>query len=150
MKIELILKKKGSDIYSISEDATLKDMAKNMLGKSIGSLLILHDDGSIHGIITERDFLHNVAKYHDTWEAVRIGDVMIKKVLTATPEETLDEVMSRMTNNRIRHMPIVESGKAVGMLSIGDIIYASLDESTFQNELMKRYINDWPEGEKPE
>lgn len=147
MKIELILNKKGSGIYSISADATLKDMAKEMLGKSIGSLLILKDDGSIDGIITERDFLHNVAKYHDTWESVLVGDVMTKKVLTATPDETLDEVMARMTQNRVRHMPIVEDNKAVGMLSIGDIIYASLDETIFQNELMKRYIHDWPEGE---
>jgi CBS domain-containing protein len=153
MKIELILKKKGNDTYSISADATLKEMAKNMLGQSIGSLLVLKEDGSIDGIITERDFLHNVAKYHETWESVLVGDVMTRKVLTATPDETLDEVMARMTSNRVRHMPIVESDKsdkAVGMLSIGDIIYASLDETTFQNELMKRYIHDWPEGEKPE
>ncbi len=80
-----------------------------MLARSIGSLLVLHDDGSLAGIITERDFLYNVAKNADTWETVRIGDVMIKNVLTA-----------------------------------------SADETTFQNELMKRYIKDWPEEDKPE
>lgn len=147
MKIKSILEKKGNDVYSISADGTLKDMVKEMLARSIGSLLVLHDDGSIAGIITERDFLHNVAKHHDTWESVRIGDVMIKKVLSATTEETLDEVMARMTKNRVRHMPVVESKKVVGVLSIGDIIYASLDETSFQNELMKRYIKDWPEDE---
>jgi CBS domain-containing protein len=147
MKIKSILEKKGNDVYSISADGTLKDMVKEMLGRSIGSLLVLNDDGSIAGIITERDFLHNVAKNADSWESVRIGDVMIKNVLSATPDETLDEVMSRMTKNRVRHMPVVESEKVVGVLSIGDIIFASLDETTFQNELMKRYIQDWPEEE---
>lgn len=150
MKIKSILEKKGNDVYSISEDGTLKDMVKDMLARSIGSLLVLNDDGSIAGIITERDFLHNVAKNADSWETVRIGDVMIKKVLTATTEETLDEVMSRMTKHRVRHMPVVESDKVVGVLSIGDIIFASLDETTFQNELMKRYIKDWPEEEDKE
>ena len=150
MKIKAILEKKGSDVYNISADGTLKDMVKEMLGRSIGSLLVLHDDGSLAGIITERDFLHNVAKNADSWETVRIGDVMIKKVLTATADETLDAVMSRMTKHRVRHMPVVDADKVVGVLSIGDIIFASLDESTFQNELMKRYIKDWPEDGKPE
>lgn len=147
MKIKSILEKKGNDVYSISANDTLKDMVKEMLGRSIGSLLVLNDDGSLAGIITERDFLHNVSRNADSWESVRIGDVMIKKVLTATPDETLDEVMSRMTKNRVRHMPVIESDKVVGVLSIGDIIFASLDETTFQNELMKRYIKDWPEEE---
>jgi CBS domain-containing protein len=150
MKIKLILENKGNDVYSISADETLKDMVKEMLERSIGSLLVLNDDGSIAGIITERDFLHNVAKNPDSWETVRVGDVMIKKVLTATTDETLDEVMSRMTKHRVRHMPVVESDKVCGVLSIGDIIYASLDETNFQNELMKRYIKNWPEKEEPE
>lgn len=150
MKIKLILEKKGNDVYSISMDGTLKDMVKEMLARSIGSLLVLNDDGSIAGIITERDFLHNVARNADSWETVRIGDVMITKVLTATVDETLDEVMSRMTKHRVRHMPVVDANKVVGVLSIGDIIYASLDETTFQNELMKRYIKDWPKEEDKE
>ncbi|MBL1142043.1 MAG: CBS domain-containing protein [Proteobacteria bacterium] len=149
MKIKSILEKKGSDVYSIPADGTLKDMVKEMLGRSIGSLLVLHDDGSLAGIITERDFLHNVSLNADSWQSICIGDVMIKKVLTATPDETIDEVMSRMTRNRIRHMPVVDSNKVVGVLSIGDIIFASLDETTFQNEIMKRYIKDWP-GEEAE
>lgn len=150
MKIQTILDKKGNDVFSISADKTLKDMVSEMLSRSIGCLLVLNDDGSIAGIITERDFLHNVNKNPDTWESVIIGDVMIKKVWTAKPEETLDEVMSHMTKQRVRHMPVVESDKVVGILSIGDIIFASLDESNFQNELMKRYIKDWPEEEDKE
>ena len=147
MKIRTILDKKGNDVFSITADGTLKDMVKEMLGRSIGSLLVLNDDGSIAGIITERDFLHNVAKYADSWESIRVGDVMIKKVICAEVDETVDVVMARMTKKRVRHMPVLESDKVVGVLSIGDIIFASLDETSFQNELMKRYIKDWPEEE---
>lgn len=148
MKISTILSKKGNDVHSISPDGTLKDMVKDMLALSIGSLLVFKEDGSIAGIITERDFLHNVAKYPDTWESVRIGDVMITDVFTTPIDETLDQVMSNMTEHRVRHMPIVDSGKVVGLLSIGDIIHASLDESAFQNKLLKRYIKEWPEEEE--
>ena len=76
MKISTILDKKGHDIYSISPDGTLKDVVKDMLSLSIGSLLVLKGDGAIAGIITERDFLHNVNKHPDTWENVRVGDVV--------------------------------------------------------------------------
>ena len=150
MKISIILDKKGRDIYSISPDGTLKDMVRDMLSLSIGSLLVLKDDGALAGIITERDFLHNVNKHPDTWESVRIGDVMITDVVTASLEDTLEQAMSIMTKHRVRHMPVLDSGKVVGMLSIGDIINASLDETTFQNELLKRYIRNWPEDEEHE
>ena len=148
MKVSTILDKKGNDIYSISPEGTLKDMVKDMLALSIGSLLVLNEEGSIAGIITERDFLHNVNKHPDTWETVRVGDVMITKVVTASIDDTLEEVMSVMTRHRVRHIPVVDGGNVVGMLSIGDIINASLDETHFQNELLKRYIKSWPEEEE--
>lgn len=150
MKITTILNKKGNNVYNISPDSTLKDVVKEMLALSIGSLLIINESGSVDGIITERDFLHNVAKYPDTWEGVRVGDVMIKDVVVCSIDKTLEEVMAKMTKNRIRHLPIVDGGKIAGMLSIGDIINASLDETTFQNKLLKRYIQNWPEEEEKE
>lgn len=148
MKISSILNEKGNDVYSISPDATLKDVVKEMLALSIGSLLVLSENGSVEGIITERDFLHNVAKYPDKWESVRVGDVMIKEVIVCSIDKTLEQVMAKMTKNRIRHIPIADAGKVVGVLSIGDIINASLDETTFQNKLLKRYIKNWPEEEE--
>lgn len=148
MKIRTILSKKGSDVYSISPDGTLKDMVRDMLALTIGSLLVFNEDGSIAGIITERDFLRNVAKHPGNWETVRIGDVMNTDVFTASINETLEEVMANMTEHRIRHIPILEAGKVAGMLSIGDIINASLDEKDFQNKLLKRYIKSWPEEEE--
>ena len=148
MKISTILDKKGYDIYSISADGTLKDMVKEMLALTIGSLLVFNEDGSIAGIITERDLLRNLAKHSGNWETIRIGDVMNTDVFTASINATLEDVMANMTEHRIRHMPIVDAGKVVGMLSLGDIINAALDEKDFQNKLLKRYIKNWPEDEE--
>jgi CBS domain-containing protein len=152
MKIRTILDKKGYDIYSISADGTLKDMVKDMLSLTIGSLLVFNDDGSLAGIITERDFLRSLAKHPTDWESVRIGDVMNTDVFTASITDTLEDVMANMTEHRVRHMPIMDAGKVVGMLSLGDIINAALDEKDFQNKLLKRYIKSWPadeEGQHP-
>ena len=147
MKVSTILKQKGDKVYTISADGTLRDMVREMLALHIGSLLVLKEDGSIAGIVTERDLLRNLAKRGADWEETRIGDVMNTGVFTGSPEETIDEVMHKMTEHRIRHLPVVEHGKVVGVLSMGDIIKAALDETTFQNKLMKRYIKNWPEDE---
>ncbi|RME35971.1 MAG: CBS domain-containing protein [Gammaproteobacteria bacterium] len=147
MKVSTILKQKGDKVYTISPDATLRDMVREMLALHIGSLLVMDEEGDLAGIVTERDLLRNLAKLGADWEKKTIGEVMNTEVYTGTPEETIDEVMHRMTEHRIRHLPVVEHGKVVGMLSMGDIIKAALDETTFQNKLMKRYIKNWPEEE---
>ena len=148
MKIQMILDKKGTDIQTISEDAMLVDMVKKMISKHVGSLLVLNDNGSIHGIVTERDLLRTIARNPDGWNSVQIGEVMSTDVLTAEISETLEQVMVRMTNNRIRHIPILNKGKLAGVLSMGDIVNAALEQTSFQNELLKRYINNWPDEEE--
>lgn len=149
MKIKTILEKKGTVVHSISADATLADMVKEMLSRHIGSLMVLTEAGGIQGIVTERDFLRNIARHPEHWQRVRIGDVMSTDVFTGEIDETLEQVMTRMTNKRIRHMPILDGDKLAGMLSMGDIINAALERSSFQNELLKRYITNWPEEEEP-
>ncbi|MEQ8288432.1 MAG: CBS domain-containing protein [Gammaproteobacteria bacterium] len=150
MKIQLILDKKGTDVQTIALDASLVDMVKKMLSKHIGSLLVLNEDGSIHGIVTERDLLRTIARNPDGWNSLHIGDVMSTDVLTADIGDTLEQVMVRMTSNRIRHIPILNEGKLAGVLSMGDIVNAALEQTSFQNELLKRYISNWPDEEEAE
>lgn len=149
MKIKTILEKKGSVIYSITPDKTLADMADEMISRHIGSLLVLNEDGSMAGIITERDFLRSVSRHGDAWQSVKVGDVMTSKLITADFEEELNEVMAKLSENRIRHIPVVQDNNVAGLLSIVDIVRALHEETTFQNELMKRYIRDWPEDREP-
>ena len=147
VKISTILDGKGRDVYSISPESPLKKMADEMLTKKIGSLIVIAKDGSLVGIISERDFLNVVAKHTKDWEDISVSDVMTKEVITANPEDSLEQVMSVMTQHHIRHIPVMDNNKIVGLLALGDIINALLDKSLFQNELLKRYIKDWPKEE---
>jgi len=147
VKISAILDKKGNDVYSISPESSLKQMADEMLAKKIGSLVVTNKDDLLVGIISERDFLNIVGKHTKEWEDISVSDVMTKDVITANPEDTLEQVMSMMTQHHIRHIPVIDNNKIVGLLALGDIINALLDKSLFQNELLKRYIKDWPKEE---
>jgi CBS domain-containing protein len=119
-------------------------MADEMLAKKIGSLLVIDKEGALVGIISERDFLTIVGEHTKDWEDITVSDVMTKEVVTAAPEDTLEQVMSIMTEHHIRHIPVIGNDKIVGVLALGDIINALLDKSLFQNKLLKRYIKDWP------
>lgn len=144
VKISTILDNKGSVVYNISPENTLKQMADEMLAKKIGSLLVTNKEDTLVGIISERDFLTIVGEHTKDWEDITVSDVMTKEVITTTAEDTLEQVMSIMTEHHIRHIPVMGNDKIVGVLALGDIINALLDKSLFQNKLLKRYIKDWP------
>jgi CBS domain-containing protein len=144
VKISSILDKKGSVVHSISPENTLKQMADEMLTKKIGSLLVTDKGGALVGIISERDFLTIVGEHTKDWEDITVSDVMTKEVITATPEDTLEQVISVMSEHHIRHIPVMGNDKIAGVLALGDIINALFDKSLFQNTLLKRYIKDWP------
>ena len=144
VKISSILDKKGSVVHSISPENTLKQMADEMLTKKIGSLLVTDKGGVLVGIISERDFLTIVGEHTKDCEDITVSDVMTKEVITTTAEDTLEQVMSIMTEHHIRHIPVMGNDKIAGVLALGDIINALLDKSLFQNTLLKRYIKDWP------
>ena len=147
VKISTILDNKGDDVYSVSPESSLREMADEMLAKKIGSLVVTDKDGLLVGIISERDFLNIVGKHTKDWEDISVSDVMTKEVITANLEDTLEQVMSVMTQHHIRHIPVMDNNKIVGLLALGDIINALLDKSLFQNELLKRFIKDWPKEE---
>ena len=144
VKISSILDKKGSVVHSISPENTLKQMADEMLTKKIGSLLVTDKGGALVGIISERDFLTIVGEHTKDWEDITVSDVMTKEVITATPEDTLEQVMSVMSEHHIRHIPVMGNDKIAGVLALGDIINALFDKSLFQNTLLKRYIKVLP------
>ena len=136
VKISTILDNKGDDVYSVSPESSLKQMADEMLAKKIGSLVVTDKDGLLVGIISERDFLNIVGKHTKDWEDISVSDVMTKEVITANPEDNLEQVMSVMTQHHIRHIPVIDNNKILGLLALGDIIDALLDKSLFQNKLL--------------
>lgn len=146
MKISTILKTKGEQVYTISPESTMKDMVNEMLARRAGSLLVVDAEGATVGIVTERDLLRNLRKLGSQWEELSVEAIMSRDVVFGKIDDTIDEVMSVMTERRIRHLPVMDGERLAGVLSLGDIINAALNESTFQNKLLKTYIKNWPDA----
>jgi CBS domain-containing protein len=151
MQIKDILREKGSDVVTIDADSNIQDAVRMLNEHKIGSLIVTTRDGKIAGIITERDVLRKSGEHfagkkkpetqEDTLPDSLVRDVMSKELVVGVPDDDLDYVMGIMTKNRIRHLPIVDDGKLVGMISIGDVVNAHLKETEFENHLLKDYIH---------
>ena len=111
-----------------------------LVGHNIGALLVLDEDGKLEGIISERDILRESAERDKMLRTTKISQVMTKNVIIDLPEDDIDYTMGVMTKNRIRHMPIMESEKVVGIISLGDIVNAQLDEREYDNRYLKQYM----------
>jgi CBS domain-containing protein len=112
---------------------------------NIGSLVVLNTAGTMVGIITERDVLRATHKHACDLAKLKVSDLMTTKLIVAGPEDTVNYVRGIMTENRIRHLPIVDGDKMLGLITFHDVAKASYKEITFENELLKKYIKHWPE-----
>ncbi|GAB6164173.1 CBS domain-containing protein [Thermostilla marina] len=144
MTVKDILLAKGSHVYVIAPDATLQDAVGELVQHNIGSLLVVRrdpDEGEqILGIITERDILRTCATARRKLDEMRVEDKMTRVVVTAQPSDPVEKVMGLMTQNRIRHVPVMADGKLVGIVSIGDIVKVQHDRLAVENKFMKDYI----------
>ena len=139
MHVSTILKTKGSSVFTISPEATLADAAKTMVEDKCGSLVVLQD-GDVVGIITERDILRACANEPQHLSEISVADHMTRKVIVGAPSDELNEIMGLMTEERIRHLPILEDGKLAGIISIGDVVKAQFGQLSVENQYLKHYI----------
>ena len=128
-----ILDAKGTQVHTIGPDATLAEAVHHLVGYNVGSLVVCESDWKdanpiIMGIITERDILRTIEVDKVPLERLTVADVMSTELVTASPRDPVDRVMFLMTDNRVRHLPVVAEGQLHGMISIGDVIKAQLDE----------------------
>ena len=121
--VHLILKNKGSQIWSLAPDATVYEAISTMAEKNVGALLVV-SEGKLVGIISERDYARKVILKDKSSKKTLVRDIMTSPVITVTPGHTVDECMQIMTDNRIRHLPVIEGEKLVGTISIGDLVKA--------------------------
>jgi len=142
MTLEEILCSKGSEVYSITPDATLDDVVQALVARNCGSLVVCEDDGNrtMVGIITERDILRACAAHRGALDSVRVRQIMTGRLVTASQRDEVEMVMGVMTRERIRHLPVVEDGRLVGLVSIGDIVKAQHNRLTMENHYLKEYI----------
>ncbi len=150
MRISDILRQKGSDVVTIAMDKTVHDAICKLNEHGIGALIVTGEGGEISGIITERDImrecgercvrLEDPVQGHGACPAL-VKDVMTKDLVIGVPDDDLNYVMAVMTKNKIRHLPIMEEGKLAGIISIGDVVNAHVEESDYENRLLKDYIH---------
>ncbi len=135
-----LLQGKGQEILSIGPNATVHDAMKTMADRNIGALLVL-DQGKLSGIISERDFARRLFTQDKTPKEIKVYELMTKGVVYVPPEMTADQCMALMTDKRVRHLPVVDGEKVIGVLSIGDLVKDTISEQRFIIEQLEHYIH---------
>ena len=137
--VEQILRQKGGAFWSVAPDAMVIDALKLMAEKDVGALLVL-GAGRLAGIISERDYARKVILKGKSSLQTPVREIMTQGVVTVRPGNTVEECMGLMTEKRIRHLPVVVEGQVVGVISIGDVVKASLDAKDFVIQQLGNYI----------
>jgi len=138
--VKHLLDTKGSDIISIAEEASVLDAIRLMAEKGIGSLLVM-EGNELKGIVTERDYARKVIIKGRSSESTQVREIMTAEVYTAHAHQTVKECMTVMSERRIRHLPVVEDGEVLGLISIGDLVQAIIAEQQQEIELLGQYIS---------
>lgn len=139
MHVRDVLSGKSSLVHTCSPDDTLADVADLLVGHNIGSLIVMHEEEMI-GIITERDILRACAATRGPLEFLKVSERMTRCPVVASPNDDVQDIMCIMTERRIRHVPVVERGNLIGIVSIGDTVKAQHDELCRENHYLKSYV----------
>jgi CBS domain-containing protein len=138
--IKHVLDKKGRSVHGISQDASVFDALKVMAEHDIGSLVV-SEDHKLVGIITERHYSREIALRGRTSPATRVRDIMSTNVVCARPEQSVEECMAVMTARALRHLPVLDQGEIVGIVSIGDMVKSVIEDQKFIIEELEHYIH---------
>lgn len=137
---DLIKARAKNDIYSVTPEATALDAMKSMHEKNIGALLVLNPNGSVAGILSERDFVHKLDVHGRHADQVTVREIMTEKVLYVEAQQPLDECMALMNEKNIRHLPVYEGDKLLGLISIRDVLREIIHEQKFMISQLEHYI----------
>lgn len=140
MNVEAILKAKGRQVATIAPDATIADAVRQLHTVGIGALVVSPDSNRLDGILSERDIVHALADRGTALLDMRVAELMTRRVVTCAPTDTIAELMGEMTRRRIRHLPVVDRGHLVGLVSIGDVVKNRLEEMEFETTSLRQFI----------
>jgi CBS domain-containing protein len=140
MHVAAVIKRKGSDVVTIAADRTIAEAVNVLAERRIGALLVMDGNDAVDGIISERDIVGALSRSGADVLARKVSDVMTRKVRSCSCHDTIAEVMTVMTQERSRHLPVIDDGKVVGMISIGDVVKQRLDDAELEVESLRGYV----------
>ena len=140
MFVSDILAEKGGLVYTVTPGTTVGEISRQLSTRRIGSVLVLDGEGSVAGIVSERDLVRAMASHGAKAMELEARQVMTRDVVTCDPDDSIDQVMQTMTSGRFRHLPVVRHGELLGLVSIGDVVKARLEETKHETEALKAYI----------
>lgn len=145
MKTKDILAEKGTEVTTVRETLLLVDVVAMFVGQRIGSVVVVNDHDEIIGIVAPNDVLKAIRHHPEYLTTITVSDVMTRDIIVVTPEDDIDQLMTIMTENRIRHLPVIDRGGLAGLVSIGDVVKAK----TTVWDVEIRHLNDYIEGRYP-
>lgn len=139
-RVAAILERKGTDVVTVTTEATVADAARALAEHGIGALVVSPDGAAVAGVVSERDIVRRLADIGPDCLLESITEVMTADVTTCTRDQTADALMQTMTDSRVRHLPVVEDGRLGGIVSIGDVVKSRMDELETEAETLQEYV----------
>ena len=140
VNVDSILGNKGGHVITVTPETSIIEMGRLLAEKRIGSVLALDDDGKIAGVVSERDIVMGIAQHGAEVLERPVSDIMTRKVVVCSPEDTMMHVMACMTDRRVRHLPVMDGDELLGIISIGDVVKARIANLESESEGMREYI----------
>lgn len=140
MKVEQILQSKGTEVYAVSEDAAIAEAVAILNDKNIGAVLVRDSKDGIAGILSERDVVRRLGDKGADALSLKVKDCMTQDPFTCSPDASVDDLMAQMTEKRVRHLPVMNDGKILGVVSIGDVVKRKIEQAEKEAEALKEYI----------
>jgi CBS domain-containing protein len=140
MTVAAILKEKASGVISVRPDDGIETVCQKLADKGIGAVMVLRGDGGIAGILSERDIVRGLAMIGTDLLQQSADTIMTRNVMVCSSKDTIEDVMHLMTKRRIRHLPVVDNGKLIGMISIGDVVKRRIAATEMEAEALRQYI----------
>ena len=137
-----LLREKGTQVYATSPDASVYDALQQMAEKNIGALIVFEGERLV-GLISERDYARKIVLKNKFSRETAVSEIMSRDVVTVAPDKNLEECMEVITEHRVRHLPVVEEDRVLGIISIGDIVKGIINHKEFVIEQLEYYIKGW-------
>lgn len=139
MKVSNVLEVKGTDVFTVRPEETINTLSHRLRALRVGAIIVSSDGSTVDGIISERDVAFALAEHGADLLNMKVSDLMTRSVVTCTRDSSIADLMKQMTQRRIRHLPVVENGRLVGVISIGDIVKHRLAEMQTEADVMRDY-----------